>query len=146
MAQQKTLTIIGIIGVAAVIIGAILYLPIKNGIVNRYKIKITEEEMRKAFQENILSYAEKLHAFPDEKTANIEIRANKLGFDAWGNPIKYTDNKKKGYVELRSAGVDGELNTDDDIVVTSEEMPASFGARQKTDQGKGEKGKRGKNK
>lgn len=146
MAQQKTWTVIGIIGVVVVILGTIIYFPIKNGIVNRYKNEITEEEMRRAFQENILTYAEKLRAFPDEKTANQEIRANKLGFDAWGKPIKYIDNKREGYVELRSSGVDGELDTADDIVVTSKEMPASFGSRQGGNASKGEKGKRGNKK
>lgn len=37
--------------------------------------------------------------------------------DAWGNPIKY-EVKGSGF-ELRSAGLDGQLNTDKDLVVTN---------------------------
>ncbi len=38
--------------------------------------------------------------------------------DAWGNDIAYT--KKGNTYELRSAGLDGQANTDDDIIVTNE--------------------------
>jgi general secretion pathway protein G len=37
--------------------------------------------------------------------------------DAWGNPISYT--LKGNSFELRSGGLDGQLNTDDDLVVTN---------------------------
>lgn len=37
--------------------------------------------------------------------------------DAWGNPIKY-ERKGNGF-ELRSGGLDGQLNTDDDLTVQS---------------------------
>tara|TARA_R110002049_G_scaffold72490_2_gene187167 strand:+ start:193431 stop:193889 length:459 start_codon:yes stop_codon:yes gene_type:complete len=36
--------------------------------------------------------------------------------DAWGNEIRYTVNGNS--YELRSAGIDGQSNTDDDVVVT----------------------------
>ena len=36
--------------------------------------------------------------------------------DAWGNPIDYTVNGNS--YELRSAGIDGQSNTDDDITVS----------------------------
>lgn len=37
--------------------------------------------------------------------------------DAWGNPINYT--LKGNSYELRSGGLDGQLNTDDDLIVTN---------------------------
>ncbi len=37
--------------------------------------------------------------------------------DAWGNPIKY--ERKGNSYELRSGGLDGQMNTDDDIIVSS---------------------------
>jgi general secretion pathway protein G len=37
--------------------------------------------------------------------------------DAWGNPITYT--LKGNSFELRSGGLDGQLNTDDDLVVNN---------------------------
>ena len=36
--------------------------------------------------------------------------------DAWGNELKYTVNGNS--YELRSGGIDGQMNTEDDIVVT----------------------------
>jgi general secretion pathway protein G len=36
--------------------------------------------------------------------------------DAWGNEFEYTVNGNS--YEIRSGGVDGQMNTDDDIVVT----------------------------
>lgn len=37
--------------------------------------------------------------------------------DAWGNPINYA--LKGNSYELRSGGLDGQLNTDDDLIVTN---------------------------
>lgn len=37
--------------------------------------------------------------------------------DAWGNPIKF--ERKGNTFELRSGGIDGQMNTDDDIIVSS---------------------------
>ena len=68
-----------------------------------------------------------------------------MGLDAWGNQLTYRDLKKEAYVELRSAGPDGEMDNDDDIVVTSQEMPASFGSYQNTGESKNQ-GKRNKKK
>ncbi len=37
--------------------------------------------------------------------------------DAWGNPVKY--ERKGNSFELRSGGLDGQMNTDDDLTVSS---------------------------
>lgn len=42
---------------------------------------------------------------------------NSIPDDAWGNPISYT--LKGNSFELRSGGLDGQTNTEDDLVVSS---------------------------
>lgn len=51
-----------------------------------------------------------------KKAKWIEPMMKEIPNDAWGNPFVYSANGS-GF-ELRSGGIDGQVNTDDDIIVT----------------------------
>jgi general secretion pathway protein G len=51
-----------------------------------------------------------------QKAKWIEPMMKEIPNDAFGNPFVYTVNG--GGFELRSGGIDGQVNTDDDIIVT----------------------------
>ena len=49
-------------------------------------------------------------------------------YDAWNHPLRVEwSTLEKGKIELRSAGSDGEMDTEDDLVLTV--LPASTGVR-----------------
>ncbi|MBR3086314.1 MAG: type II secretion system protein GspG [Kiritimatiellae bacterium] len=58
----------------------------------------------------------------DDLTVETETRAALIGksklIDAWGTPYQYT-KKTKFTFEVRSAGPDGQMNTEDDIFDTN---------------------------
>lgn len=51
-----------------------------------------------------------------KKAKWIEPMMKEIPTDAWGNPFVYAVNGN-GF-EIRSGGIDGQVNTDDDIIVT----------------------------
>jgi hypothetical protein len=48
--------------------------------------------------------------------------------DAWGRPLEYTRlvEKEGIFVQVRSPGSDGKLNTDDDIFVSKQDLNKSY--------------------
>ncbi|WP_237607217.1 type II secretion system protein GspG [Roseimaritima sediminicola] len=79
-----------------------------KGNIQMYKIN------NKAWPETL----EQLRDGPSDpaKKARFTPIISEIPTDAWGKPITYTLNGNT--FELRSGGIDGQMNTDDDLVVT----------------------------
>ncbi|NND97552.1 MAG: prepilin-type N-terminal cleavage/methylation domain-containing protein [Pirellulaceae bacterium] len=74
------------------------------------------------YQLKMNSLPETLEALRDgpsdaaKKAKWIEPMMKEIPTDAWGNPFVYSVNGNS--FEIRSGGIDGQVNTDDDIIVT----------------------------
>jgi hypothetical protein len=112
----------------------------------QFRINLTREKMEDAFKNQILPEAERLKAFPDPAAIKFALRNSPTttGYDAWSNGIRYIE--RANYFELRSCGPDGEIGTPDDIIVTSRDFPASFGAHHNPKTAKDKNKNKGKNK
>ena len=124
---------LAIAGLVSTFAGTILYsFVIFPYYEHKNRAEVTETRMTSAYKD-ILLMAENAGEFPPVKPTQFKIRTNfnGTGYDGWNTALSY--RHRKTHVELRSAGADKKMHTEDDVVITSKRQPASFGPLKKGD-------------
>ena len=126
--QKAGFTLLELLLVLAilVVIGGIVTVNI-GGAQTEAKINATKTQLN-SLKSNIQMYVIRLNGLPDSLQALVDGPSdaakkakwvapiiNEVPHDAWDNPLVYTLNQ--GQYEIRSGGPDGQVNSDDDILV-----------------------------